>query len=427
MHVKNFLTKKPIKVGIIGIGSMGKGLLYQSHITPGLECVIVCDTNVQRCIDVLNWLQLPYRMVSTVNAMNEAINRGLVAVCRDGELVSQCELIDAVVEASSSIGSAVRHALAALEHRRHLILMNSEIDLMFGPLFSHTAGERGVICTSCDGDQYGVMKHVIDDIRLWGFDLVMAGNIKGFLDRYANPTTIIPEADKRNLDYRMCTSYTDGTKLNIEMAIIANACGLSAKIPGMYGPKAGHVKEVFRCFDLDMLWENRRPFVDYIIGAEPAGGIFIIGYCDNPYQRQMLSYYKMGDGPYYLFYRPYHLCHIEAMKTIIEAVSLGSCFLSPYHGFQTNVYAYAKTDLQAEQTLDGVGGYTCYGKIENLEDNHVDPGLPICLADKVVLNRAVARDERISMADIAYDPRRVDFVLYQRALELADKAERGGL
>ena len=91
----------------------------------------------------------------------------------------------------------------------------------------------------------------------------------------------------------------------------------------------------------------------------------------------MLSYYKMGDGPYYLFYRPYHLCHIEAMRIIIEAVSLGSCFLSPDHGLQTNVYAYAKTDLKSEQTLDGVGGYTCYGKIENLKGNQVVPGLSI--------------------------------------------------
>lgn len=422
--MKSFPTNHIIRIGIIGIGSMGKGLVYQSHITPGLACVAVCDTNIQRCIDVLNWLQLPYQMASTVDAMNEAISRGLVAVCRTGELVSHCELIDAVVEASNSIGSAVPHALEALERRKHLILMNAEIDLTFGPLFAHTARERGVICTSCDGDQYGGMKHLIDDLGLWGFDLVMAGNIKGFLDRYANPTTIVPEADKRNLEYRMCTAYTDGTKLNIEMAIIANACGLTAKVPGMYGPKAVHVREVFQRFDLDTLWENRMPFVDYIIGADPAGGVFAIGHCENPYQRQMLSYYKMGDGPYYLFYRPYHLCHIEAMKTIIKAVSLGRCFLSPDHGLRTNVYAYAKTDLHAEQTLDGVGGYTCYGKIENLSDNQVDPGVPICLADKVVLNRAVARDERIAMTDISYDPQRIDFLLYHRALERTEKIER---
>jgi predicted homoserine dehydrogenase-like protein len=425
--VQGFRAKKAIRIGIIGIGSMGKGLVYQSRITPGVECVAVCDTNVQRCVDVLQWLRLPYQVVDTVDAMHEAITRGLVAVCQAGDVVAHCELIDAVVEASSSIGAAVHHAVTALECRKHLILMNSEIDLTFGPLFAQIAAEQGVICTSCDGDQYGVLKYVIDDLRFWGFDLVMAGNIKGFLDRYANPSTIVPEADKRRLDYRMCTAYTDGTKLNIEMAIIANACGLVAKTPGMYGPKAGHVKEVFRLFDLDGLWKDRQPFVDYIVGAEPAGGVFAVGNCDNPYQKQMLSYYKMGNGPYYLFYRPYHLCHIEAMRTVIDAVLLGRRLLVPDHGMQTNVYAYAKTDLPAGQMLDGVGGYTCYGKIENLKDNQTDAGLPICLADKVALNRSLARDERIAMADITYDPRRFDFVSCQRARELAGETKRGTL
>jgi predicted homoserine dehydrogenase-like protein len=408
------------------MGSMGKGLLYQSHITPGIECVAVCDIDVQRCINALTWLQLPYQVVTNSNAMDEAISRRLVAVCQTGQLLSQCQMLHSVVEASNSIGPAGKHAITALNNHKHMILMNSEIDLTFGPVLSRIARKNGVICTSCDGDQHGVLKHLIDDIQLWGFELVMAGNIKGFLDRTANPTTIIPEADQRNLDYRMCTSYTDGTKLNIEMAIIANACGLIAKTPGMYGPRTGHVKDIFQCFNFDALWENRRPFVDYIIGAEPQGGVFVIGYCDNPYQKEMLSYYKMGNGPYYLFYRPYHLCHIEALDTIIKAVSEGYGFLSPVHGFQTNVYAYAKRDLHPRECLDGVGGYTCYGKIENLKKNIANPGLPICLADRVVLHRAIAKDQKILMSDVAYDPDRIDFRLYAEALEESDLKSRIG-
>ncbi|MHB8086342.1 MAG: homoserine dehydrogenase [Dehalococcoidia bacterium] len=416
--------KDNIKIGIIGLGSMGKGLLYQSHVTPGIECAAVCDIDAQRCINALASLQLPYRMAANSSEVADAIASHCVAVCENGELLSQCQALHAVVEASNSIGAAGRHAITALENHKHLILMNSEIDLTFGPLLSLIAGKNGVVCTSCDGDQYGVLKHIIDDIRFWGFDLVMAGNIKGFLDRYANPTTIIPEADKRNLAYRMCTSYTDGTKLNIEMAIIANACGLVAETPGMRGPRAAHVKDVFQCFDFDLLWENRRPFVDYILGAEPGGGVFVIGHCDNSYQKDMLSYYKMGSGPYYLFYRPYHLCHIEAMGTIIRAVSEGRAFLSPDHGLQTNVYAYAKRDLSIGERLDGVGGYTCYGKIENLKDNLADPGLPICLADDVVLHNAVGKDRKLLMSDVAYDPGRIDFKLYSAALE--QSVSKGG-
>ena len=312
-----------INVGIVGIGSMGKGLLYQSHITPGINCIAVCDIDISHCINTLSWLGLPYRVAECASDIDEAISEGMMAVCSSGEELAKCNSINVMIEASSSIGPAARHAVTALENRKHLVLMNSEIDLMFGPVLMQIAASHGVVCTSSDGDQYGVLKHMIDEIRLWGFTLVMAGNIKGFLDRHANPATIVPEADKRKLDYRMCTSYTDGTKLNIEMAIIANACGLETQVPGMRGPKTVHVKDVFQYFDFEKLWHDRKPFVDYILGAEPGGGVFIIGYCDNPYQREMLAYYKMGSGPYYLFYRPYHLCHIESMDTIFKAVTEG--------------------------------------------------------------------------------------------------------
>ena len=399
---------------------MGKGLFYQSHITPGIECVAVCDLKIERCIEAASLLQLDYEIVNGPESMVDAIRRGRLAICENGQWVSQCEILDAVIEASSAIGPAAEHSISALEHRKHLILMNSEIDLIFGPLLLHEAKKNGVVCTSCDGDQYGVIKHLIDDLTFWGFDLVMAGNIKGFLDRYANPTTIVPEADKRNLDYRMCTSYTDGTKLSIEMAIIANAYGLSTKIPGMYGPRAHHVSEVFRSFDLPSLWEKREPFVDYILGAEPGGGVFAIGYCDNPFQKNMLAYYKMGSGPYYLFYRPYHLCHIEAMDTVIKAVSENRCLLQPSFGFQTNVYAYAKCDLEQGALLDGIGGYTCYGQIENCDENPPVPGLPVCLTENLALRRAISKDEKILLDDIIFDPQRSDFRLYAQALKLSD-------
>ena len=133
-------------------------------------------------------------------------------------------------------------AIYALAERKHLVLMNAEIDLIYGPYLLELAQRRGVTYTSCDGDQHGVIKRLVDDLRLWGFQLVMAGNIKGFLDRYSNPKKIVPEADKRNLDYKMATAFTDGTKLNIEMALVANALGLRVHKPGMHGPDAGNVR-----------------------------------------------------------------------------------------------------------------------------------------------------------------------------------------
>ena len=127
----------------------------------------------------------------------------------------------------------------------------------------------------------------------------------------------------------MCTAYTDGTKLCIEMALLANALGLATPVPGMHGPRAAHVREVFDLLDVDGLWRRHGPFVDYVLGAQPDGGVFAIGRCEHPYQRDMMAYYKMGKGPLYLFYRPYHLCHVEAMKCVAEAALDGRSLLEP--------------------------------------------------------------------------------------------------
>ncbi len=409
------MTRAPIKTGVIGCGAMGRGLVFQSTLTPAIECVAVADIDIKRCTNFLEQLEIPFRVVADGDDMTRAIEQGLVAVSREGELVAECPSIEAVIEATSSILAGGRHAVLSLESRKHLILMNSEIDLIFGPYLARLAEQRGVVCTSCDGDQYGVLKHLIDEISSWGFELVMAGNIKGFLDRYANPTSIVAEADKRNLDYRMCTSYTDGTKLNIEMAIVANAFGLRTTVPGMHGPRAIHVGEALEKLDLDSLWHDRRPFVDYVLGAEPGGGVFVIGRCDHRYQRQMLAYYKMGPGPYYLFYRPYHLCHIEGLASMIRAIEARRSLLQPSFGLRTNVYAHAKKALAAGDMLDGIGGYACYGLIENCPEPLLHPGLPICLAEGTVLKRDVEKDEPIALADVDYELDRYDFALFGEA------------
>ena len=297
--------------------------------------------------------------------------------------------------------------------------MNAEIDLFFGPYFLELARKHGVRVTSCDGDQHGVLKRVIDDMTLWGFEPVMAGNIKGYLDRYADPEMIKPEADKRKLDYKMCTAYTDGSKLCIEMAILANALNMETPQPGMVGPRAANVTEVLGAFDFDAIYRRMKnggkPVVDYILGAEPGGGVYAVGYHEDAFQSFMMSYYKMGDGPFYLFYRPYHLCHVESLASIVGPMILGESLLEPTYGFQTNCFAYGKKDLKAGDMLDGIGGHASYGLIENVpEGGH--PGLPLGLAEHVTLKRAIAKDEPIAMEDIAIPDGRYDFELFEKAL-----------
>ncbi len=398
---------------------MGRGLLHQCRITPGFQCLAVADLQVERTLRCLADMGVPARLAESESAIQEALQDGCVAVMADGHLLARIPQLEAVVEATSAIRAGGAFAMAALEHGKHLILMNAEVDLIFGPALLDAARRRGLVCTSCDGDQHGVITRLMDDLELWGFAPVMAGNIKGFLDRYANPTTIIPEADRRNLDYGMCTAYTDGTKLNIEMALVANARGYRTQTPGMVGPRAREVHEVTSLFDLEGLRTKGTPAVDYILGAEPGGGVFAIGYNDHPYQRDMMAYYKMGPGPYYVFYRPYHLCHVEALRGIAEAVLDQSALLAPEHGWRTTVTAYAKKDLRAGERLDGVGGYACYGLIENTGPDGSPEGLPICLAENLVLLHSLHRDQRITLEDVMLPEDRSDVRLYRQSREVA--------
>ena len=412
----------PIRVVITGMGAMGKGLLYQSHTTPGIECVAVADLDVDKAMAAVKDLSLVPRAADSSAEIHEAVRRGEVAVCEDGMSLSKMDGADVLIESTSAIAAAGQFALQALEHGKHLILMNAEIDLIFGPYLMQRAHELDLTYASCDGDQHGVIKRMIDEMELWGFEPVMGGNVKGFLDRYSNPTKIIPEADRRNLDYRMCTAYTDGTKLNIEMALLANSMGMKTDKPGMHGPQAEYVCDSFELFDFASMWDGHTPVVDYLLGAQPDGGVFAIGHCDHPYQRSLMKYYKMGEGPFYLFYRPYHLCHVEAMRCVAEAVLDGESLLEPTSGFRTNVFAYAKDDWKAGTKLDGLGGHCCYGLIENCPDQAAANGLPICLAEGICLKRDVRRDRPILMSDVEYDPQRDDFAMHQKALVAAGNA-----
>lgn len=407
--------QEPIAVGIIGAGAMGGGLYYQTILTPGMTCVALADIDLQRAISCVKAAGQRFEVAETTEQVAHAIEHQAVCVCSDGALIAASTGVDVVVEASNAIEAAGRFAEQALLHHKHLVLMNAEIDLIFGPYLAALAEENSVTYTSCDGDQHGVIKRLWDEARLWGIEPVLAGNIKGFLDRYANPTTIIPEADKRHLDYRMATAFTDGTKLGVEMALVANALGLRVDVPGMHGPRATKVQEALTLFDLET-GANRSGVVDYLLGAEPGGGVFVIGRCEEAFQRRMLAYYKMGRGPFYLFYRPYHLCHIEAMRSIAEACLDGVSLLKPDFGFQANVYAYAKRDLREGERLDGIGGYMCYGLVENAGESASNRGLPICLADGALLQHCIPRNEKILLEDVELSRNGDAWRLYNLAL-----------
>jgi predicted homoserine dehydrogenase-like protein len=411
--------ERPIAIGIVGIGSIGKGMVLQAELTPGMRCVAVCDIRVDRAVQWVEQNAWPYRVVETPTDLHDAVRAGEMAVCQDASLIARNEAVEVVIEATNSVLAGARCALAAIEHGKHILMMNYEADLTYGPYLMKRADEKGLVYTVMDGDQPTVLVHLIEEMQFMGFQLVMAGNMKGYLDLHVNPTLIIPEADKRGLDHKMCSSYTDGSKLCVEMAVLANGLGLRTARPGMYGPRMASIHDVFDHFDFDALWDGKTGLVDYVLGAKPTGGVYAIGFTDHPHQQRTLDWFppNMGPGPYYLFYRPYHLGHFEAMKTVAWAVLDHRPVLKPDFGYRTNVFAYAKANLAKGDELDGIGGYAAYGLIENLGDPNLAPGVPICIAEHMALKRDIARDERIAWEDVEYDPADPAVSLYLEALE----------
>lgn len=276
--------------------------------------------------------------------------------------------------------------------------MNAELDATVGPILKVYADRAGVIVTNADGDQPGVMMNLYRFVKSIGYHPVLAGNIKGLQDYYRTPETQKGFADAHGLSPEMATSFADGTKISMENAIVANATGFKVGKRGMYGPRCKHANEAVNLFPMDKLMADG--LVDYIIGAEPGPGVFVLGYNDHPERRNYMKYFKMGDGPLYSFYVPYHLPHLEVPLTVARAVLFHDAAVAPIAGPVCDVITIAKRDLKKGETLDGIGGFTCYGMIENSSVCRSDNLLPMGLSEGCRLTRDIPKDRAIGYADV---------------------------
>lgn len=367
-----------LRIGLVGAGSMGKGIAFQIHATEGMDLVWVADMD-----------QAAAESVS-------ALAPGSLSGADFGQLLSD-HPIDCLVEATNSIGAAAQYCLSALDSGANVVLMNAEVDLALGPLLHHEAAKRKLTVTSDAGDQHGVLATMIQEAGLMGFDIVQAGNIKGFLDREATPESIRHEAEIRNLSPTQCCAYTDGTKLHIEMAVLANALGYLPPEGGMTGPRAKNVQEALELFDFENYGDT--PRIDYLLGAEPGGGVYLIVKPKKELPSEQafyLNYYKLGSGPYYLLYRPYHLCHLETPKAILAATN-GQPILTTRK--QTcDVYAYAKCDLPAGTAIQhAIGSAQVYGLVEPVNEQRVPIAL---LEESSLLKTSISKGKPISFREL---------------------------
>ncbi len=394
----------PIRVALVGAGFMGRGIAVQILTrVQGMRLVAISSRNLEAAKRA--YLDGEFgvaRVVKSVGQLEDCVASGQCAVTDDALLLCRAENIDALVEVTGAVDFGAQIALEAIEHRKHLIMMNAELDATVGPILKVFADKAGVVISNADGDQPGVIMNLYRFVKGIGVKPVLCGNIKGLHDPYRNPTTQADFARRWGQKPHMVTSFADGTKISFEQAIVANATGMRVGKRGMYGPTVPSntpIQEAVQWYPLETLADDLG-IVDYVVGAAPSPGVFVLGVHDDPIQQHFLNLYKLGPGPVYCFYAPYHLCHFEVPNTVARAVLFGDAAIAPIGAPMVDVVATAKKDLKAGDVLDGIGHYMTYGQAENSAVARSENLLPMGLAEGCRVKRDIPRDQVLTYADV---------------------------
>jgi len=399
----------PIRVGMVGAGFMGRGIANQIlNSVPGMELVAISNRNLEGAKRAYAEAGIEeVRVINTVTSLEEAISLGQYAVTEDAMLLCQAQGIEAIIEVTGAIEFGAAVVMAAINHRKHIILMNAELDGTIGPILKVYADRAGVILSACDGDQPGVQMNLYRFVKSLGLTPLLCGNIKGLQDPYRTPITQEAFAKRWGQKPYMVTSFADGTKISFEQAIVANATGMKVAKRGMLGyDHTGHIDEMTKIYDVEQL-KDWGGIVDYVVGAKPGPGVFVLATHEDPKQRHYLNLYKLGEGPLYSFYTPYHLCHFEVPLSVARAVLFQDAVLSPVAGPVVDVVTTAKTDLKAGEIVDGIGYFMTYGQCENSDITQEQNLLPIGLAEGCRLKRDLPKDQVLTYDDVELPPARL--------------------
>jgi predicted homoserine dehydrogenase-like protein len=398
-------ANNPVRFGVYGAGFMGRGLANQVlNYMPGMRLAVICNRTVAAAIAAYTDFGVPRDQVVEVRSAGEledAMAADKFAVTDDPVIPCAAPGIEALVEATGHVEYGTQVTTLAIRHGKHMVMMNAELDGTIGPLLKEQADRAGVILTGCDGDQPGVQMNLLRFVKSIGLTPRVCGNIKGLQDRYRNPTTQAGFARQWGQTPNMVTSFADGTKISFEQAIVANATGMKVAQRGMIGIEhRGHVDEMVGMYDLDRL-RALGGIVEYVVGAQPSPGVYVFAEAHEKTQAHYLDYGKLGRGPLYSFYVPYHLTIFEVPLSVARVVLFGDRIITPKAGPVVDVVATAKIDLKAGETLDGLGWYMTYGQCENYATARAGNLLPMGIAEGAQLKRNVAKDQVLTYDDVA--------------------------
>ncbi len=391
----------PITVALFGGGYMARCIALQVvTAAKGMRLVVISNRTVDkavRCYSEAGIDDVTY--VTGTTALENAIATKIQYIVTDDAMaVCQADGIDVVVEATGNIEFGTQISYEAIRHGKHVILLSAEVDASVGPILKTHADSAGVIFSYTDGDEPGVGMNMYRFLESMDYRPVLMGQLKGFLNRYRTPETQIEFAANWGQNPTVLASFADGSKLALEAAIMGNATGFVPQVRGMKGYPCEHVNDMLAHFSVDDF--EKHGLVDFALGAAPHTGAFVICYNEHPAKRKLMKYLKMGDGPLYMFYTPYHLPPWQIIHSVARAVLFNDATITPRGAPVCDSISYAKRDLKAGEKLDGMGGFTCYGMIERYEICREERFLPIAISMDCILNRDIAQDQPITYKDV---------------------------
>ena len=385
---------RPVRVGLAGAGQMGSGLAAQIGKIPGMELVACADIDLARAENALKLAGID--KIGHNSDASASIESGQGGVVDNAKALAELP-IDIVYEATGVPWVGAEVADACIDASKHILMLNVETDVTIGQYLANKANKNGVIYSVANGDEPVACKELYDFSVDLGFEIVCVGKGKNNpLDQTANPDTCLEKATKKKMNPKMLASFEDGSKTMIEMAALANAIGLPPDRVGMNGP-VSEVKDLNKTLipseDGGVLSGIGR--VDYAFG--PAPGVFSIVKSDNQTVIDEMEYLSMGAGPYYTFYRPYHLASIEAPRSVGMAIINKEPGLQPTTWI-AEVIGHAKKDLAKGDKIDGIGGYKSYGVTYPVEQSK--EFVPLGLLEGAVVLEDIKAGDPISKSAV---------------------------
>lgn len=387
-------------VAVVGAGYVGTGVIHTLLRTPGVRPAIVANRHTDRALNALVAAGVPADSIlvsDVVGDLRDAIAAGRPAVTSQATLLPELP-VDLMIEATGAIDFGTEVTLAALDAKQDVISFNAECDALLGATFHQRAQRNGVVYSIADGDQPGVQFRLMNEVTSMGFDVSALVNCKRYMDVHQTPTSGAGYAQRDTTSAKMTTAFGDGTKMQIEQAVVANATGFVPASRGMNGIESSVADAAV---DMHQILGTER-LVDFTLGGDFGAGVGVLAsHPDHELHERAMRLYKMGDGPSYFFFRPYHLVHLELPMTLADVVLDRKPLASVSGKHPTEVVALTKSSLEAGTEMDGIGGFAAYGLIDTADG--AEGLLPIALSEFAVTTRSLSKDEPVPLDAVEMD------------------------